>query len=90
MLFAVMAPAAVAVEEKVFESGKTPIIYIRGNGEQIYEADGVTPIVATFEDLGLEGGGKEGEEGLGIGGMQVLRAQQVGGQHGIELCVVHE
>ena len=66
MLFAVMAPAAMAAEEKVFESGMTPIIYIRGNGEQIYEADGVTPIVATFEDLGLEGGGKEGEEGLGI------------------------
>ena len=53
MLFAVMAPAASAVA--VPQSGKTPIIYIRGNGEQIYEADGVTPITATFEDLGLEG-----------------------------------
>lgn len=54
MLFAVMAPAASAAA--VFQSGKTPIIYIRGNGEQLYEADGVTPITATLEDLGLEAG----------------------------------
>ena len=39
MLFAVMAPAASAVA--VPQAGKTPIIYIRGNGEQIYAADGV-------------------------------------------------
>ena len=62
MLFAVMAPAASAVA--VPQSGKTPIIYIRGNGEQIYEADGVTPITATFEDLGLEGDASESESGL--------------------------
>lgn len=64
MLFAVMAPAASAVETATFQSGKTPIIYIRGNGEQIYAADGVTPITATFEDLGLEGDSSEGDVGL--------------------------
>lgn len=66
MLFAVMAPAASAteIETAKFQSGKTPIIYIRGNGEQIYEADGVTPIKATFEDLGLEGDASGAETGL--------------------------
>ena len=66
MLFAVMAPAASAteIETATFQSGKTPIIYIRGNGEQIYAADGVTPITATFEDLGLEGDASENESGL--------------------------
>ena len=64
MLFAVMAPAASAAETATFQSGKTPIIYIRGNGEQIYAADGVTPITATFEDLGLEGDASENESGL--------------------------
>ena len=64
MLFAVMAPAASAAETATFQSGKTPIIYIRGNGEQIYAADGVTPITATFEDLGLEGDASESESGL--------------------------
>ena len=64
MLFAVMAPAASAVETATFQSGKTPIIYIRGNGEQIYEADGVTPITATFEDFGLEGDASDAETGL--------------------------
>ena len=64
MLFAVMAPAASAAETAKFQSGKTPIIYIRGNGEQIYEADGVTPITATFEDLGLEGDASDAETGL--------------------------
>lgn len=62
MLFAVMAPAASAAEV-VPTVGKTPIIYIRGNGEQLYEADGVTPIVATFEDLNLGGDDAEGAEG---------------------------
>ena len=62
MLFAVMAPAASAVA--VPQAGKTPIIYIRGNGEQIYEADGVTPIVATFEDLGLEGDASNSDSGI--------------------------
>ena len=64
MLFAVMAPAASAVETATFQSGKTPIIYIRGNGEQIYAADGVTPITATFEDFGLEGDSSESDIGL--------------------------
>ena len=66
MLFAVMAPAASAteIETAKFQSGKTPIIYIRGNGEQIYEKDGVTPIKATFEDLGLEGDASGAETGL--------------------------
>ena len=62
MLFAVMAPAASAVA--VPQSGKTPIIYIRGNGEQIYAADGVTPITASFEDLGLEGDASGTDTGL--------------------------
>ena len=62
MLFAVMAPAASAVA--VPQAGKTPIIYIRGNGEQIYEADGVTPIKATFEDFGLEGDASESDSGI--------------------------
>ena len=62
MLFAVMAPAASAVA--VPQAGKTPIIYIRGNGEQIYAADGVTPIVATFEDLGLEGDASNSDSGI--------------------------
>lgn len=62
MLFAVMAPAASAVA--VPQAGKTPIIYIRGNGEQIYAADGVTPIVASFEDLGLEGDASNSDSGI--------------------------
>ena len=42
MLFAVMAPCAAAAETDWGKpmSGKTPIIYIRGNGEPIYYPDG--------------------------------------------------
>lgn len=52
MLFTVMAPIASASE--IFEPGKTPIIYIRGNGEPLYYPDG-SRLVATFEDLNLGG-----------------------------------
>ncbi len=38
MLFAVMAPVASAADAEVYE--KRPIIYIRGNGDPIYTADG--------------------------------------------------
>lgn len=54
MLFAVMAPVASVSAADT----KTPIIYIRGNGEQIYEADGVTPMVVTYQDI------TTGEDGL--------------------------
>ena len=50
MLFAVMAPAASV--SAVYD--KTPIIYIRGNGENIYRADG-TIVPARFENLSLDG-----------------------------------
>ena len=52
MLFAVMAPAVSAVEER------TPIINIRGNGFSIYYPDG-TPVAARIEDLSLGGEGEE-------------------------------
>ena len=51
MLFVSMAPMASAVNER------TPIVYIRGNGDGIYYPDG-TLCVAQFEDLSL--GGEEG------------------------------
>ena len=62
MLFAVMAPCAAAAE--VLEPGRTPIIYIRGNGEPLYYPDG-SRVVATFEDFDWEGE-KEGSEEDGI------------------------
>ncbi len=46
MIFTVMAPAASAANAVE----KVPIIYIRGNGEQLYYSDG-TELVASFEDL---------------------------------------
>ena len=57
MLFAVMAPVATvsAVNER------TPIVYIRGNGDGIFYEDG-TLCVAQFEDLNL--GGDDEEDGL--------------------------
>ncbi len=48
MLFAVMAPMASAANER------TPIVYIRGNGDGLYYPDG-TLCVAQFEDLSLDG-----------------------------------
>ncbi|MBQ9913904.1 MAG: hypothetical protein IJO73_06725 [Clostridia bacterium] len=51
MLFAVMAPMASAANER------TPVVYIRGNGDGIYYPDG-TLCVAQLEDLSL--GGDEG------------------------------
>lgn len=51
MLFAVMAPMASATNER------TPIVYIRGNGDGIYYPDG-TLCVAQFEDLDLGGDGE--------------------------------
>ncbi|MBR5826639.1 MAG: hypothetical protein IKY78_06105 [Clostridia bacterium] len=51
MLLAVMAPMASAANER------TPIVYIRGNGDGLYYEDG-TLCVAQFEDLSL--GGEDG------------------------------
>ena len=48
MLFAVMAPAASAVNAYEY----LPTIYLRGNGEALYYPDG-TRLVASFEDLDL-------------------------------------
>ena len=55
MLFAVMAPMATASAA----NERTPIVYIRGNGDGIYYPDG-TLCVAQFEDLNLGGDGEEG------------------------------
>lgn len=52
MLFAVMAPMASAVYEK------TPVVYVRGNGDGIYYEDG-TLCVAQFEDLFADNGEEE-------------------------------
>ena len=56
MLFAVMAPCAAAAETDWGKpmSGKTPIIYIRGNGEPIYYPDG-SRVAATLAGLNLGG-----------------------------------
>lgn len=56
MLFAVMAPMATASAA----NERTPIVYIRGNGDGLYYPDG-TLCVAQFEDLSL--GGDDGESG---------------------------
>lgn len=56
MLFAVMAPMASAANER------TPIVYIRGNGDGIYYPDG-TLCVAQFEDVSLGGEGS-GEDAV--------------------------
>ena len=50
MLFAVMAPMATAVNER------TPVVYIRGNGDGLYYPDD-TLCVAQLEDLSLGGDG---------------------------------
>lgn len=55
MLFAVMAPCACAATE----AERTPIIYIRGNGEALYYPDG-TPLAATMQDVNLGGDGEDG------------------------------
>ena len=54
MLFAVMAPASsvLAADER------TPIVYIRGNGDGIFYPDG-TLCVAQFEDLSFGGDGED-------------------------------
>ena len=54
MLFAVMAPASsvLAADER------TPIVYIRGNGDGLFYPDG-TLCVAQFEDLSLGGDGED-------------------------------
>ena len=52
MLFAVMAPMATASAA----NERTPIVYIRGNGDGLYYPDG-TLCVAQFEDLSLGGDG---------------------------------
>ena len=48
MLVAAMAPMASAADER------TPIIYIRGNGDRLYYEDG-TLLVTQFEELSLGG-----------------------------------
>lgn len=48
MLFAVMSPAVFAADEKVKDM--TPIVYIRGNGEPLYDENG-DRIPAEFKDL---------------------------------------
>ena len=54
MLFAVMAPVS-----SVFAANeRTPIVYIRGNGDGLYYEDG-TLCVAQFEDLNLGGDGED-------------------------------
>lgn len=53
MLFAVAAPMASAANER------TPIIYIRGNGDGIYYPDG-TLCVAQLEDVSLGGDDEDG------------------------------
>ena len=54
MLFAVMAPcASVSAANE-----RTPIVYIRGNGDGLYYPDG-TLCVAQFEDLSLGGDGTD-------------------------------
>lgn len=63
MLFAVMAPMASAADIR------TPIVYIRGNGDGIYYPDG-TLCVAQFEDLQLGGDG----EGEGLGKDAIVEA----------------
>lgn len=40
MLAALFVPVAYAADEKPFEAGATPIIYLRGNGEGIYYENG--------------------------------------------------
>ncbi len=55
LVFAVTAPAVSAADEE-----RLPTVYIRGNGEKLYNADG-TPLNADFAGISL-GGGEEGEE----------------------------
>ncbi len=52
MIFAVMAPMASAANER------TPIVYIRGNGDGLYYPDG-TLCVAQFEDVSFGGDGMD-------------------------------
>ena len=40
LIFTIAMPMAYAVDEKPFEEGLTPIIYLRGNGESMYYEDG--------------------------------------------------
>ena len=40
MVFSLAVPAVYAVDEKPFEPGATPIIYLRGNGEAIHYENG--------------------------------------------------
>lgn len=60
MLFAVMAPAASAADAYGYE--RLPIIYIRGNGEILYDTDG-NPVAAEIKDLDL-GADENGEGGI--------------------------
>ncbi len=57
MLFAVMAPAASAAD--TYGEERLPIIYIRGNGEDLYDADN-NLVAAELKDLSLGGDDEEG------------------------------
>lgn len=52
MLMTLFVPAAYAVDEKPYEPGATPIIYLRGNGEAIYYEDGTIAPIDLPEVLG--------------------------------------
>ncbi|MBQ2758157.1 MAG: alpha/beta fold hydrolase [Clostridia bacterium] len=52
MLLTIMAPAVSAADTYVEE--RLPIIYIRGNGEKLYDADG-NPVAAEINDISLGG-----------------------------------
>lgn len=56
MVFACMAPACTATA--VFAGGGTPIVYVRGNGQEIYNADG-EEVVCDIGDLSLDAEGDE-------------------------------
>ena len=60
MLFAVMSPVASAADAYGYE--RLPIIYIRGNGEILYDTDG-NPVAAEIKDLDL-GADENGEGGI--------------------------
>lgn len=55
MLFSITAPV---VNAAAAEAQATPIVYLRGNGEKLYNADG-EEVIADIGDLTLEGDGED-------------------------------
>ncbi len=55
MIFTVVAPVST-----VFATDSIPIIYIRGNGQEIYNADG-EKVICDIGDLDFDGGSEEGK-----------------------------